>query len=51
MTTEVAYNMAIVLRSLIAANIAYYGVEGKCATSVIELFDTGHTLVVENSSS
>ena len=29
MTTEVAYNMAIILKSLTAANIAYYGVEGK----------------------
>ena len=40
MTTGVACNMATVLRSLRALQIyiAYYGVEGKCATSVIDLF-------------
>ena len=47
MTTEVAYSMAIVLKSLRAANIEYYGVESKCATSVIDLFDIAHKLAVE----
>ena len=48
-TTEVAYNMAIVLRSLRAVNVAYYGVEGKSAALVIDLFDIAHTLAVEIS--
>ena len=42
-TTEVAYNMTIILRSLRAVNVAYYGVEGKSATLVIDLFDIAHT--------
>ena len=41
--------MAIVLRSLTAVNEAYYGVEGKTAALVIDLFDIAYTLAVEIS--
>ena len=41
--------MAIVLRSLRAVNVAYYGVESKSAALVIDLFDIAHTLAVEIS--
>ena len=41
--------MAIVLRSLRTVNVAYYGVEGKSAALVIDLFDIAYTLAVEIS--
>ena len=44
-----AYHMAIVLRSLRAVNVAYYGVVGKSAALVIGLFDIAYTLAVEIS--